>query len=193
MTLETLGERYVAARSDAKAARNEYLRVLKSESGALRDKLLKKPLGDRFKALEESGQKLLAADRRTLMRSLKNATPEKRAIAATTASRYEIWRSRLPFRIFPLIVCTIAVATGAFLIAVGYHHTPEESVTIAAAERFQVKARGPDGELSDFTVTPGDRFALVRIEGGEGILRRWVPSQGYADFQVPVQYLRQSP
>jgi hypothetical protein len=187
---ETVGERLAAAQSAAKEASSELSQTLKSESRARVEKLLEKSVAYRYKALEDNGLKLLQADRRELVRSVRDARAPKRDIAATTASRVEIWRSQLPYKIFPLLVSGIAIVAAIGLAAVAYHRTPQQWVTIATDRSFAVQASGPDGELADRTVAPGDRFALVRVEGNDGIVRDWVAEKGYRELRVPLQYLQ---
>ena len=192
MTPEIVEGRFGAAAADAKAAQKAHLDGLAAESKALLDKLLRKSVGERFRALEESGDKLVLGDRRKLARSLRNEAPPRREIAATTATWFEIWRARLPYRAFPIAVLGLSFVVAVVLAATAYRHTPQEWVSISASQIIRVSMRSPDGEALSLDVSPGDRFALVRIESGQGVLRYWVDGEGYAEFQLPVDYLRKA-
>ncbi len=188
MTPEIVEARYRAAQADARAAREAYRAALNTRSKALLDKLLKKPPADRLQALENSGEKLLRAHRRILMRSLWNAEPARREIIATTASWYEVWRSRLPYRVFPMAVVGLSLGVAIVLAVTAYHHTPLKWVTVNASEAFSVRAQGPNNDSFNLDVLPGERFALMRTEGDKGVLRYWLDGEGYAEFQLTLEY-----
>ena len=193
MTPEIVEGRYGAAEAAATAARKVVRDALVAESKALLDQLLKKSVKERFEELEKPNLKLIPADRRKLVRSLQDGEPPRREIVATMASRLEIWRSRLPYRVFPMAVLGISFAVAVFLAATAYRHTPQEWVAVATSQTFSIQASGPDGYTRDLDVSPGERYALIRVEGGQGILRYWLPGQGYAEFRLPVENLRKAP
>ena len=192
MTPEIVEGRYGAAEAAAKAARKVVRDALVAESKALLDQLLKKSVKERLEELEKPNLKLIPGDRRKLVRSLQMAAPPRREIVATMASRLEIWRSRLPYRVFPMAVLGISFAAAVVLAATAYHHTPQEWVTVTTSQVFSVQASGPDGYALALDVSPGERFALMRIENGQGILRYWLAGQGYAEFRMSVQYLQKA-
>jgi len=192
MTPEIVEGQFDAAEADARAAKKAHQEALAAESKALLDELLKKTVNERLKSLEKPNPKLLRKDRRALVRSLLDAAPPRRTISATTATWFEIWRSRLPYRVFPLAVLGISTVAAVVLAVTAYRHTPQEWVSVVASQGFRVQARDPDGYAMAQDVSPGDRFALMRVENGQGTLRRWLTGQGYAVFQLPVENLQKA-
>jgi len=190
MTPEIVEGRYDAAEAEAKAARKVVRDARIAESKAVLDQLLMKSADERLDAIGKSDLKLIPADRRKLARSLQMAAPARRQIVATMASRWEIWRSRLPYRVFPMSVLGLSFAVAVALAATAYRHTPQEWVT--ASQSLDVEASGPDGYARELNVSPGERVALMRVDGDQGVLRYWLPKEGYAEFRLPVAYLLKS-
>ncbi|WP_158809657.1 hypothetical protein [Beijerinckia sp. L45] len=181
---------YAAAEAQAAAARKADAAAKREASKKALDRLLKKPMSERFESIADPKLALTPAHRRELVRSLENAVPEQRAIIATTASRFEIWRARLPYRVIPLAMAG-AVIIALFASAVtAYRHTPKQWVVIDSTEPVRVDWTSPEGLMSSETAAPGSKYVLARIEGNVAILRYWVSGTGYAEGRVPLQYLR---
>jgi hypothetical protein len=185
-----LDARYDAAKGDAARAAKEDSDVKRAESKLLLDGLLRKSVAERFRAVADSGPKLFRVHRRELMRSLQSEAPAKRTIAAATASRFEIWRSRLRHRRFALAMVGFAVVTILILGVTAYRHTPQRWVTVKSEQDLPVSWVGLDGETSNGTIKPESRYVLSRIEGDLGVLQIWVANRGYLEIRLPVKFLQ---
>jgi hypothetical protein len=187
-SLAALQTRYAAAR---RAADEAAARVAEASTRELNALLRAKP-DARFAALADPASVLTPEDRARLLASLRGQSAPARAISAATASRWAIWRSRLPYRVVPLTLR----GTGAVgLIGLGllaWQRTPEVWVTPVGRQALPTSWRLPDGGRSDGTLNPGQRYALMRWQGATGVVRLWLPGRGYAETGIERIYLQDS-
>ena len=147
-------------------------------------KLLRAKPEARFAALSDRASVLTPEDRGQLLASLREQAAPSRAISAGTASRWAILRSRLPYRMVSLVVRGLAVAACLGLAVLAWQRTPEGFVELAGRQALPVSWRLPDGRTMENSLTPGQRYQLLRWNGGMAQLRLWLPGQGYAETQV---------
>lgn len=176
----TLEDRYVAARRAAQAAADH---VAQASAQAL-TKLLRGGPEARFAALADPASALTPEDRAKLVQALSGQAAPARPIPASTASRFAIWRSRLPYRVVPLTIRGLGAVALAGLGLLAWQRTPAGWVSIAGRQALPVSWRLPDGNRSDGILSPGQRYPLVRWDGEVGRLRLWLPGRGYAETQV---------
>ena len=197
----TSAERRAQAVAAAEAAAREAEGLNADESRKLADRLLKGGATARFDALADETSRITLADRRRLLSSLTGKAPSRRAITAGTASRWAIFRSRLPYRVQPLVLGGLAVAGGITALLVARSHTPEGIVASSYSQNLQVAFTLPNGTLAldpfednrPYGLDAGRSYALVRQENGEAVLRQWVPGIGYAEAHVPASYVHWVP
>lgn len=176
--------------ADARQAADDAEASLKQASTRHLAGLLRAKPEVRFAALADGASVLTPEDRNQLLTSLRGETAPSRPILARTASRWAIWRSRLPYRVAPLTVRSLLLVAGGGLGILAWHRTPEQWVSIAGDKVLSTRWQLPSGQTAEGTLRPGERYALVRRDGEAGLLRLWLPGQGYAETQVPFVYLR---
>lgn len=183
---EALERRYVAAAQTAQAA----VAFVTDASAKHLTALLRSRPEARFAALAETSSVLTPDDRIKLLASLKGQAAPARPISATTASRWAIIRSRLPYQVVPI---TIRVLGGVALVVLGmlaWHRTPEQWVTIKDAKAPITQWRLPEGTAMTGLPSTGARYALLHRDGAVGVLRAWLPGRGYARARVPIDDLQ---
>jgi hypothetical protein len=181
-----LDARYAAARQAAEAAEDA---VRQASTRHLAGLLRAKPEA-RFAALSEGASVLTPRDRARLLSSLRGAAPPSQPILAGTASRWAIWRSRLPYRVVPLTVRGLFLLAGFGLGVLAWYRTPERWVSITGDKVLNTSWQQPGGRITEGILRPGERYVLVRRDGEAGLLRLWLPEYGYAETRVPPAYLR---
>ncbi|KPF67274.1 hypothetical protein IP69_13820 [Bosea sp. AAP35] len=160
-------------------------------SKAVLEKLLRQSVEKRFTAFEGESGKLTAADRRTLLVSIKNADmPARRVPVGGTASRFAVWRARLPYRFGGVVASGVAVGFALIGVTVAVRNTPSHAVEIVTPLPIPVQFKRADGVIVADRLEPRTRYVAVSDWGGQTLLRLWLPQQGYAMASVPSDWLR---
>lgn len=181
-----LDARYAVARQAAEAAEDA---VRQASAHHLATLLRAKPEA-RFAALAGNVSILTPEDRTQLLTSMRGGAPPSRPILAGTASRWAIWRSRLPYRTVAVAVRGLLLLAGLGLGALAWHRTPERWVSLAGDKVLNTRWQWPGSQITEGVLRPGERYVLVRREGEVGLLRHWSAEYGYAETRVPLAYLR---
>lgn len=186
---EALDARYAAARRAAEAAEAE---VRQASARHLANLLRARPEA-RFAALADGTSVLTQQDRTQLLTSLRGAAAPLRAISAVTASRWAIWRSRLPYRMVSLVLWGVTVTATIGFALLAWRRTPEGYVVLSGRQDLSVSWQLPEGNRVEDVLKPGQRYQLLRWSGEGGRLRSWLPGRGYAEVQVARSDLRSVP
>lgn len=185
---KALEQRYAAAgKSATEAATYVAEASAKHLAGLLRSSTEK-----RFAALAEAGSVLTPDDRAKLLASLKGQAAPSRPISATTASRWAIFRSRLPYRVVPIAIKTFSVIALLGLVLLAWGRTLEQWVTIKNTKASTTQWRLPEGPMISGPPSTDIRYALLRRDGEIGVIRAWLPGRGYAEARVPINDLEGS-
>lgn len=155
--------------------------------------LLKCDPDTRFEALAGGASHLVPADRRRLLDSLKKGVPTPRIVSPGTVGRWELFRSRLPYRKGPATVAGLALLGMLAAVLVAWENTPIALVTSNYSSDLQVKFALPNGVVAADTLKAQQAYALVRQNQNEMVLRQWVPGHGYAEAHVPQGWMSLSP
>lgn len=191
---ETAEERLAAAQARAATAADvavarengERAKVSRAELA----KLLKLDATARFEALSDGTDDLVPADRRRLVRSLKGQAPPRDAVSAGTASRWVIFRSRLPYRRRALLLTGLGVAWAISAGLVAWSNTPLAQVKSVFPQDVAAVFTLANGVVVGDRLTPREAYGLVRNANGEAVLRKWIPGVGYAQARVPADWVR---
>ena len=185
---ETAEERLVAAQAkaaaaaDVAAAREDEERAKASRTKLAR--LLKLDAATRFEALSDGTDDLVPADRRRLVRSLKGQAPPRVVVPGGTASRWAIFRSRLPYRRRAVFLTGLSAAWLVTAGLVAWSNTPLGPVESVFPRDVPAVFMLPNGLVVGDRLTPGEVYGLVRSGNDEAVLRKWVPGIGYAQAHV---------
>jgi hypothetical protein len=179
--------RVAVARNEAEEARVAEAKASK----AVLDKLLRQSVEKRFAAFESEAGKLTPVDRRTLLASIKNADlPAQRAPVGGTASRFAVWRARLPYQVGGMAASGIALGLALIGVIVAIRNTPSHAVEIVTTHPVPAEFRRADGVIVADRLEPKTRYVAMSERGGQTLLRLWLPRQGYATASVPSDWLR---
>ena len=179
--------RVAVARTEAEEARGAEAKASK----AILDKLLRQSVEKRFSAFESEAARLTPADRRMLLASIKNADlPARRAPVGGTASRFAIWRARLPYQVGGLAAFVVATGFAVIGLTVAIRNTPSHAVEIITTYPVPAQFRRADGVIVADRLEPEIRYVAMSERGGQTLLRLWLPRQGYATASVPSDWLR---
>lgn len=185
--------------SAAKRAHRDATKHLASlgeqQSAELLAELLRGPISVRFAALTSGGLKgrpdLVAADRLKLLESIRKPVGEKHAIDVGFASRFEVFRARMRYRMVPMIVGCTLLALLATLSWIAFARTPMMRVYVVGQADWVARVTHPDGTVTEDTIRPGaEKYELMDVQGEYGRLRKWVSGSGYDRFYLPVRILR---
>ena len=164
------------------------------DSRAALDRLLARPADTRFAALEDGAPQLLPEHRRELLNSLRERgdggeAPRLRG-AVRHASRFEVWRGRLPFQAHRL--ARNGLFAFCLLVAVGlaYRRTPVSWVEIQGSQDVAASWVMSDGRAVADRLVAGRAYAMMRIVGNMADLREWRSGEGYVETRVPVNGLQ---
>ncbi len=177
-----------AAAADVAAAREDGERAKASRTKLAR--LLKLDAATRFEALSDGTDDLVPADRRRLVRSLKGQAPPRVALPGGTASRWAIFRSRLPYRRRALVLTGLGAAWMVTAGLVAWSNTPLGQVQSVFPQDVAAVFSLPNGVVVYDRLTPGETYGLVRSGNEEAVLRKWVPGIGYAQAYVTGDWVR---
>jgi hypothetical protein len=179
--------RVAVARTEAEEARVAEAKASK----AVLDKLLRQSVEKRFAAFESEAGKLTPADRRTLLASIRNADlPVQRAPVGGTASRFAVWRARLPYQVGGFAASGVALSFALIGLIVATRNTPSHAIEIITTDAIAVQFRRADGVIVADRLEPKTRYVAMSERGGRTLLRLWLPQQGYATASVPSDWLR---
>ncbi len=196
---DKLAARPALGRNDGPAARVAVARDEAEEAGAAEakaskavlEKLLRQSVEKRFAAFEGASGKLTAADRRTLLASIKNADmPARRAQVGGTAGLLAVWRARLPYRVGEISAAGVALGAALIGVIVAFRNTPRHAVEIVTSYPVAAQFRRADGVIVADRLEPRTRYVAMSDRGGQTLLRLWLPQQGYATASVPSDWLR---
>ena len=164
------------------------------DSRAALDGFLARSLEGRFAALEDGAAQLLPEHRRELLASLREKTaataPAAGGAAVRHASRFAVWRVRLPFQARRLTRDGLLALCLAAAIGLAYRHTPVTSAEVQGERDRVASWITPEGRQEEDRLVAGRAYAVMRLAGGMAELRDWRPGEGYAETRVPVGWLR---
>lgn len=187
---QSVADRVSDARRDAKQAKAD----VEAVSRRRLDELKRRSVEDRFKALGENAPELLPQHRRELLRTLQGQEIARSVpINAGFASRWELFRARLPYRVVPLALIGFTSVIGIGLVQLSRTRTPAYWVVSRYTEPVQATFTLSTGQLAFDRLEPGERYAVLPRDAGTANLRRWVPGTGYATAQVPSLWLNRVP
>lgn len=167
----------------AEAAFAASVKTFETVSAKRLSALLALPPQERFDHVAD--RSLTSADALALTRSLRAETqtkPRKRISQKTT---------RLPRRwglrslSSPAGVTLVAMA--AFYGSVVWFRTPRG---ITVTQPVQVTLQYPDGRLIDGAMSPGKLRWLIRSHNDRAVIRIWIPTTGYQEFEVPASIVQ---
>ncbi|XUJ36328.1 hypothetical protein ACQ5SK_15685 [Bradyrhizobium japonicum] len=75
----------------------------------------------------------------------------------------------------------------AFYGAVVWFRTPRG---ITVTQPVQVTLQYPDGRLIDGVMSPGKLWWLIRSHNDRAVIRIWMPTTGYQEFEVPASIVQ---
>ncbi len=164
------------------------------DSRAALDRLLARPADTRFAALEDGAPQLLPEHRRELLSSLRAAddaaeAPRIRA-AVPRATRFEVWRGRLPFQARRLVRDGLLGLCFVAAVGLAYRRTPVSWVEIQGTQDIAASWVMPDGRVVGDRLVAGRAYAMMRIVGTMAELREWRSGNGYAEARVAVNWLQ---
>ena len=189
----TSEERRAEAAAAAEAAERAATDMNAEESRKLADRLLASGAEARFDALSDGDLALTQADRRRLVGSLAGKEPPRRVVPGSTASRWALIRSRLPYRVSALASSGFIVVVLLTGILVARANTPLGMVVSNASQDWSVSFKLKDGQVAFDRLEAGRSYALVRRDSGGDVLRRWAPGAGYAEARIPAGYVHEAP
>ncbi|KMO35577.1 hypothetical protein [Methylobacterium aquaticum] len=165
------------------------------ESKAALDRLIQRPAGDRFAALENGAPQLLPEHRLELLRSVRLASGQTAPAARPVvghASAWAVWRGRLPFQAGRLTRDALLTGCALAALVVAWWRTPEAWIEIRSDRDVAASWIMPDGRPGGDRLVAGRAYGLMRRANNMAELRDWHPGVGYAVTQVPVEGLRTS-
>jgi hypothetical protein len=178
-SLESMKQSY----AKAEAALTASVRAFETASTKRLSALLALPPQERFGHLTD--RSLTSADALALTRSLRAETqpkPRKR-ISPKTIRPPRRWGLRSLSS--PAGVAIFAMA--AFYGAVVWFRTPRG---ITVTQPVQVTLQYPDGRLIDGVMSPGKLWWLIRSHNERAVIRIWMPTTGYQEFEVPASIVQ---
>lgn len=183
--------RIAQARAQAQAAETANAKASK----ALLATLLGRSIEKRFAAFEGEARNLTPADRRTLLKSIKDADASARGrpMGGGTASRIAIWRALLPYRAGAIALTAAVVVTVLTAFVLAARNTPSHAVMIVTDQAIPAQFKTPGGIIVADRLEPKTRYVAMSDSNGTTTLRLWVPTQGYAAAMVPSAWLRRLP
>jgi hypothetical protein len=185
-----LEKRYTNARSAARRGAAAVVQADKTASAAKLKKLLRLSRDERFSSLVRTDLKLTREDRQKLVDSVREKESIRRPISAKTASLLAILRSRLRYKVAVLGTLSLFAVVGAGFFFVARRQTPEQLVVSRYNYQIATSWLLPDGLRASDRLEVGQSYALIALDGNQGVLRLWVPGMGYAETRVPLSWLR---
>ncbi len=179
-----LEKRYAVAQAEQAAAEAARDQAVSRESEDRLRRLKKQSVERRFAALADPDLGLTAAHRRELVASIRGTAVMRPTVGVATASWWEVWRSRLRYRLFSVSVTAAAVVTIAILAVVSNHRTPLLWARIVSAGEVTVGRIYPSGQIVPYALKPGGRYAVLKITQDQVLLRDWEPGSGYSTFWI---------
>lgn len=190
---ETAKQRLAAAKGRASTAARRSDERQAKDSEAVLNRLLRLDPSARFQALADGTADLLPTDRRRLVMSLKSGAPARHAITGGTASRWALFRSRLPYRTRSLAVFGVGVFGVLIALLVTRANTPSGTVKGVSPQNVLATFKLRNGVVTAEQLVANQSYGLVRQGNGEAVLRQWVPGIGYAEAHVPETWIEPAP
>lgn len=176
-------ERLKQSYAKAEAAFAASVKAFETASTKRLAALLALPPQERFDHLDD--RSLTSADALALTRSLRTGIlpkPHKRVSPNTPRPRRR-WGLR-PLT-SPAILAILAMA--AFYGSIVWSRTPRG---ITVTQPVQITLQYPDGRLIDGVMSPGKLWWLSRSHDDRAIIRIWMPTTGYQEFEVPASIVQ---
>ena len=185
-------EEIAAARAEDESARKERLAASKKLLDSLKRAAAKK----QFEAIGgESG--LEPEHRRELIAHIDatttpQETPKVAPIAGGVATPFEIWRSRLRYRIVPVAVKAFVGLAFVGALGVAYLRTPDDLV-VSAYENDVAYTWTFNGRQYAGPLRVRHPYARMSVGAQQSVIRDWLPSLGYAQAVVSNEALVAAP
>lgn len=177
--LERLVQSYAKAEAALAASALAVERASKKQLSAL----LALPPQERFDHLHD--RSLTPADALALTRSLQAKTKAKaRARVSSNMSR-SVRRLILRALLSPAIIAMLVMTAvyGSFV----WSRTPR---AVTVTQPVEVSVRYPDGSLVNGVMNPGKIWWQIRSHGEHAVIRIWMPTTGYQEFEVPASMVQ---
>jgi hypothetical protein len=174
VSMESLKRSY----AKAEAAFAASVRAFETASTKRLSALLAFPPQERFDHLAD--RSLTSADALALTRSLRTGiqpNPQKRVSPNTTQPP-----RRWGLRSLTSPAALAMVAMAAFYGSVVWLRTPRG---VMVTQPVQITLQYPDGRLIDAVMNPGKIWWLIRSHDDRAVIRIWMPTAGYQEFEVP--------
>lgn len=178
-SMESLKQSY----AKAEAAFAASVRAFERSSTKRLSGLLALPPQERFDHLAD--RSLTSADALALTRSLRAETQPKPRKRISTKATLPPYRWGLSSLSSPAGVAIVAMA--AFYGSVVWFRTPS---AITVTQPVRVTLQYPDGRLIDGAMKPGKRWWLIRSHNERAVIRIWMPTTGYQEFEVPASIVQ---
>lgn len=178
-SMESLKQSY----AKAEAAFAASVKAFETASAKRLSALLALPPQERFDHLAD--RSLTSADALALTRSLRTGIqpkPRKHVSSNTTRPRR---RWSLKVLTSPAIVAILAMASlyGGLV----WVRTPH---AVIVARPVQITLQYPDGRLVNAMMNPGKIWWLIRSHDDRAVVRIWMPTTGYQEFEVPASIVQ---
>lgn len=176
-------ERLKKSYAKAEAAFTASVKTFETVSAKRLSALLALPPQERFDHLAD--RSLTSADALALTRSLRvgiQPKPQKRVSSTTTRARH---RWSLKVLTAPAIVAILAMA--ALYGGLVWVRTP---YAVMVARPVQITLQYPDGRLVNAVMNPGKIWWLIRSHDDRAVIRIWMPTTGYQQFEVPASIVQ---
>lgn len=176
-------ERLKKSYAKAEAAFAASVKTFETVSAKRLSALLALPPQERFDHLAD--RSLTSADALALTRSLRAETQPKprKPISQKTTRPPRRWGMRS----LSLPAGVAIVAMAAFYGSVVWLRTPRG---ITVTQPVQVTLQYPDGRLIDGVMSPGKLWWLIRSHNDRAVIRIWMPTTGYQEFEVPASVVQ---
>ncbi|UEM13944.1 hypothetical protein J4G43_006635 [Bradyrhizobium barranii subsp. barranii] len=167
----------------AEAAFAASVRAFETASRKRLSALLALPPQERFDHLTD--RSLTSADALALTRSVRAETQPKPRKRISPKTIRPPRRRGLRSLSSPAGVAIVAMA--AFYGSVVWFRTPHG---IMVTQPVQITLRYPDGRLIDGVMNPGKLWWLIRSHDDRAVIRIWMPTIGYQEFELPASIVQ---
>lgn len=174
-------ERLKKSYAKAEAAFAASVKTFETVSAKRLSALLALPPQERFDHLAD--RSLTSADALALTRSLRAETQPRKRISQKRTRPPRRWGMRSLSS--PAGVAIVAMA--AFYGSVVWFRTPRG---ITVTQPVQVTLQYPDGRLIDGVMSPSKLWWLIRSHNDRAVIRIWMPTTGYQEFEVPASIVQ---
>ena len=179
------------ARAAARQAREKSDKERESESEKELKRLLQRSPSEQLDALD-SNEILIPEQRRKLVEHLEGLISGPKAletVSAAMATWWEVWLSRLPYRIVSWTAKGLVISAFAAAALVAYARTPKDMVVSVYDEDMKLKWTFNGEEFAD-VLHARQAYGRMAISGDWSQLRVWEPSLGYRTIWSPNSYVK---